>query len=256
MALDFPNSPTNGQTFTANGNTWTYDGSKWNASNLDTKANTASPIMTGTVIAGSKLAVGTTSPSAYATAHIWQTDNPVLSVEDYGNGVGYLAQAGNVTLLGAEAEFRIRNGISYGSGPISSGVDRFTINTSGHITKPYQPIWNSDITSTTNGYATFSPSINIGFTATNTSTITVQTAGKYFVRAQQLMQTAGAGYWQIRKNDVTQKHAYSSGSFFMDFGVECTLDLAAGDTIRLVATMSLTNSWNGAHSNLDIIKVA
>lgn len=30
MAIDFPNSPTNGQTFTVGDTTWTYDGSKWN----------------------------------------------------------------------------------------------------------------------------------------------------------------------------------------------------------------------------------
>lgn len=30
MAIDFPNSPTNGQTHTVGATTWTYDGSKWN----------------------------------------------------------------------------------------------------------------------------------------------------------------------------------------------------------------------------------
>lgn len=32
-ALDFPSSPTVGQTYTANGSTWTWDGTSWNASN-------------------------------------------------------------------------------------------------------------------------------------------------------------------------------------------------------------------------------
>lgn len=30
MAMDFPNSPTNGTTYTQGSTTWTYDGSKWN----------------------------------------------------------------------------------------------------------------------------------------------------------------------------------------------------------------------------------
>lgn len=30
MPIDFPNSPTNGQTFNSGTRTWTYDGSKWN----------------------------------------------------------------------------------------------------------------------------------------------------------------------------------------------------------------------------------
>jgi hypothetical protein len=63
----------------------------------------------------------------------------VISVEDINNGMGYLAQAGSVTLLGAEGEFRIRNGTNYGSGPIASGTDRMTINTSGHVNTPFQP---------------------------------------------------------------------------------------------------------------------
>lgn len=29
MPLDFPNSPTNGQTYTSGNRTWTYDGMKW-----------------------------------------------------------------------------------------------------------------------------------------------------------------------------------------------------------------------------------
>lgn len=33
MAIDFPNSPTNGQTFTSGTRTWTYDGTKWNLTN-------------------------------------------------------------------------------------------------------------------------------------------------------------------------------------------------------------------------------
>jgi len=63
MALDFPNSPTNGQTFTANGNIWTYDGSKWNATNLDTKANLSGASFTGAVVSAGGV-TGTTPPNA------------------------------------------------------------------------------------------------------------------------------------------------------------------------------------------------
>jgi hypothetical protein len=129
-------------------------------------------------------------------------------------------------------------------------------NSSGHLTLPSQPMWNSDITSSTNNYSTFNATINVGFTQTNSSTITVQTAGKYYVRAQQLLQTSGGGYYQLRKNNVTIKHAYSPSSVFMDFGVGALLDLAAGDTIRIVAAFTLSNQWSGDHSTLDIIKVA
>lgn len=39
MAIDFPNSPTNGSTHTVGGTTWTYDGEKWNI----TSTNIAGP---------------------------------------------------------------------------------------------------------------------------------------------------------------------------------------------------------------------
>jgi hypothetical protein len=70
------------------------------------------------------------------------------------------------------------------------------------------------------------------------------------------LETAGGGYWQLRKNNVTVKHAYAATSTFMDYNVGALLDLAAGDTIRIFTGITLTNSWNGAHSSLDIIKVA
>jgi hypothetical protein len=40
MALDFPNSPTNGQVFTSGTKKWTWDGSYWNASNITPNATT------------------------------------------------------------------------------------------------------------------------------------------------------------------------------------------------------------------------
>ena len=86
-----------------------------------------------------QVSIGRTNPVAHQTLNVSAPDHAVISVEDIGNGMAYLAQAGNVTLLGAEAEFRIRNGTNYGSGPIASGTDRMTINTSGHVTTPFQP---------------------------------------------------------------------------------------------------------------------
>jgi hypothetical protein len=140
----------------------------------------------------------------------------------------------------------------------TASTNRFEIANNGHITMPAQPLWNSDIASGTNIYSTFNANINngSGFAQPNSSTIVVQTAGKYFVSAQQLLQTAGGGYWQLQKNGVTVKHAYASTSSFMDYKVQCLLDMAAGDTIRMFTAITLTNSWNSDHASLAIIKVA
>jgi hypothetical protein len=54
MALDFPNSPANGQTYVVGGVTWTWDGTKWIASNAAT-APTAMPFFVpGKPVAGAK----------------------------------------------------------------------------------------------------------------------------------------------------------------------------------------------------------
>ena len=154
--------------------------------------------------------------------------------------------SGPLILNAPEGSIQLRNG----------GNTRLTVANNGHITMPGQPVWSSDIGSGTNLYSTFSVSVNVGFTQTDSSTITVQTAGKYYVRAQQLIQTAGGGYWELRKNNAVVKTAYTGGSVFMDFNVGALLDLAAGDTIRIFSNISITNAWNSSHSSLDIIKVA
>jgi microcystin-dependent protein len=48
MAIDFPNSPTNGQEFTSGGTTWVYDGTKWNAKTVAAYSNDAAPV--GTIV--------------------------------------------------------------------------------------------------------------------------------------------------------------------------------------------------------------
>ena len=152
----------------------------------------------------------------------------------------------------------VGSGLGFYTAALNSGgaSERMRINASGHITMPAQPMWNSDITSQTNGYSTFTPNTNVGFTQTNSSTITVQTAGQYYVKAQQLMQTSGGGYWQLQKNNSTFKHGYVSTSIFYDVSVGALIYMNVGDTFRIYTAITLSNSWNGAHSSLDIIKVA
>ena len=74
MALDFPNSPTNNQSFSAGGKTWIYNGTKWvllgvslNQTVADgaiTEAKIASNAVTTAKIAAG--AVGTTDLAANA----------------------------------------------------------------------------------------------------------------------------------------------------------------------------------------------
>jgi hypothetical protein len=259
MAVNFPNSPTNGQTVTVDGVTysWNAAGSVWDivTTATATVAVTAPVVNTGT---------STAAVLGFAT-------NPSLSGVVNTNG-GYKIDSSSQYKAYEYFNNGTRRAVLYteetqqqlviqneGTGPVviqNGGQNRMNIGSNGHITMSAQPMWNSDISSGTNIYSTFTARINVGFTQTNSSTITVQTAGKYYVRAQQLLQTAGGGYWQLQKNNVNQKHAYASTSTFMDYNVGALLDLAAGDTIRIFTTITLTNSWNSDHSTLDIIKVA
>ena len=44
MAINFPDSPTNGQEFTSGATTWTYDGTKWNLKTTTATTNDSLPI--------------------------------------------------------------------------------------------------------------------------------------------------------------------------------------------------------------------
>lgn len=66
MAIDFPNSPTNGQSYTSNGRTWQYDGTAWT---LVVSAFTA-PTTTTTITANTATTVDTFSTSTYRAAEV------------------------------------------------------------------------------------------------------------------------------------------------------------------------------------------
>jgi hypothetical protein len=307
MAINFPNSPTNGQTFTISGVTYSWNSttSTWDLVNTATASvavtapitNTgtstaavlgikASPIFSGdgtNNIVEFRKSNGVTrawinnnGSELYIGANTTESGSVQIGHGATGNQYAYIDLIGDTTYSDYGTRFIRNNGgpntdtilEHRGTGPLilnapegniqlrNGGNTRLTVANNGHVTMPAQPMWNSDISSGSNIYSTFNASVNVGFTQTNSSTITVQTAGKYYIRAQQLLQTSGGGYWQLQRNNVTRKHAYTPSSVFMDFNVGALMDLAAGDTIRIFTAITLTNSWNSDHATLDIIKVA
>ena len=261
MAVNFPNSPTNGQTVTVDGviYSWNAAGSVWDivTTATATVAVTAPVVNTGTSTAA---VLGfATNPSLSGVVNT-NGGYKIDSSAQYKSYEYFTSGTRRAVLYTEETQQQlvIQN---EGTGPIAfqnGSLNRMSIASNGHINMPAQPLWNSDIASATNSYSTFGASINngSGFAFPNSSTIVVQTAGKYFVSAQQLLQTAGGGYWNLQKNGVTVKHAYAAQASFMDYKVQCLLDMAAGDTIRIYSAITLSNAWNGPHSSLDIIKVA
>lgn len=71
-----------------------------------------------------QLGLGPTLPASYSQMHISKTDDPVLVLEDVGNGVGYLAQDATQTILGCENNFQLKTGITFATGPIATGTTR------------------------------------------------------------------------------------------------------------------------------------
>jgi hypothetical protein len=74
-ALDFPSSPTIGQTYTANGNSWQWDGSSWNAilvADLGSVAGTLSASNGGTGLTSP----GTSGNVLTSTGSAWISSAP------------------------------------------------------------------------------------------------------------------------------------------------------------------------------------
>ena len=81
MAINFPDSPSNGTTHTAAGVTWTYDGTTWKASGSTASYTlpTASATVLGGVKVGSGLAINSGVLSASASAITVQEEGSSLS---------------------------------------------------------------------------------------------------------------------------------------------------------------------------------
>lgn len=58
-AIDFPNSPTLGQTFTAGNRTWTWDGTAWNMATMTDVLTTKGDLLTRSATTITRLQAGT-----------------------------------------------------------------------------------------------------------------------------------------------------------------------------------------------------
>lgn len=107
MAIDFPNSPTNGQTFTSNGRTWTYNGSVWN-------------LITGVANHASTHAAGGADPVTLAQSQITNLTTDLASKVPY---TGFNAAGKNIIINGAFDYWQ--RGTSMNGGLFTYIADRF-----------------------------------------------------------------------------------------------------------------------------------
>ena len=166
----------------------------------------------------------------------------------------FLQPSGGATHLGSNLV------LDNGSVTVSAGGSlSATINTSGHATFPRQPVYygNFNAVTGTNYFPTVTDVFNVGFTRSGNNRLTVPTSGKYYVAAQQLVNTAGTAiYFAIQKNGATVAYAYSAGDDTYDVVVSALLNLSANDYIDLNIGGTTTHTWGGPHSSYSVFKVS
>ena len=140
-ALDFPASPTVGQTYTANGLTYTWDGVSWDTTNATNVTNS-----TGTLAVGNGGTGATTAANALTNLGAYPASNPngytsntgtITSVGGTGsvNGItltGTVTSSGNLTLGGTLSGVSLTTQVS-GTLPVANGGTGQTTYTNGQL---------------------------------------------------------------------------------------------------------------------------
>jgi len=130
------------------------------------------------------------------------------------------------------------------------------VNVSGNVFTPNRPMFSGSFSPYTSNTSNYNPnlvtSFNVGFAVNaGQSRITVPVAGKYFIQAQQLVNTVGtAVYLHIRKNSNTVRYAYSNNDDTYDMNVSAMVDCAANDYIDFYYSGTTTYSWAEPHTGV------
>lgn len=134
MAIDYPDSPTSGQTFTAAGRTWAYNGSRWTVVStgvtiqIPDNSVTSSKIVDGTIVAGDIAANAITTAAIAANAVVTASiaDGAVTAVKLANTAV--TAGSYTATNITVDAQGRITSASSGQSG-VDAFSDQFFIGT-------------------------------------------------------------------------------------------------------------------------------
>ncbi len=101
------------------------------------------------------------------------------------------------------------------------------------------------------GLKTLQTIANSGIANTGTALV-APVAGVYFVHFQQLMNTPGAVYLELRHNGNNLLHGWFPAGMMEDMVVSRLVVMNAGDTISFFINGSLSNAWGGAHSTVSM----
>jgi hypothetical protein len=290
MALDFPNTPVDGQVY----DNFIYDASKGTWKSLSSGASPnylVNPTITDAVIAATANTASTVpitvKGAASQTANLqeWKNSSGVnlLSIDPSGNitssallntssrviattpidsgttgGVGIKAPSGG-TQSSAILQF-VNNAYSAEYAYISASPSS-VVTISGAVTKPSQPVYAGSfanyVSTTSNYFPATTDIFRIGFSKSGNNRLTAQVAGKYYVSAQQLVNTVGTStYFQIMKNGTVISYAYSNADDTYDVITSSLIELQVNDYIEIFYAGTTTYSWPIPHSYYSVFKVS
>jgi hypothetical protein len=132
------------------------------------------------------------------------------------------------------------------------------IDASGRLTLPNQPVYGGSITgvASSNFYPTTVDNFVVGFSKSGNNRLTAQVAGKYYVYAQQLINTSSSLYFHILKNGISVAYAYANADDTYDVIVGALVSLAVNDYIELYYGTNVSYAWPAPHSSYAVFKVS
>ena len=285
MALDFPSSPVNGQVY----DNFIYDAVKGTWKSISSGASPnylVNPTITNAVITATapnattiplivngassqsselqswKNSSGSTLSYVGPSGEIVSTNRIIgVTPNDSGSTGGLISKApAGGSQTSAYIQF-VNNAHTVQYGAIAANSSNvITIN--GKVTMPDQPVYagtlNAYQAGSTSNYFPVTTNIFInGFTKSGNNRLTAQVAGKYYVAAQQLINTSGtATYFNINKNGTTVAYAYSNADDTYDVIVSTLVDLQVNDYIEIYYAGTTSYTWGTPHSYLSVFKVA
>jgi len=137
----------------------------------------------------------------------------------------------------------------------SAGDGSIKIDSSGRLVSSTFPCAGGTINAGTgSGNRGITVGFNRGFTI-STPDITIPLTGKYLVAWKQLVVTDSVQlYYSLYVNDGLIKYAYNiGGNVYNDLGLTLIIDVSANDIINFHYNRTVTNSWDGGHSNWSIL---
>lgn len=220
---------------------------------LNTKASLSGAAFTGAIT--SSYVGGAAHLSATNTSSASDQFNYILSgSNDTGAKAVHFVNSSTRTTDGGANGYTIRND----GGPLTLGNSSYATNINGTVTMPQQPVYGGSLTgvASSNFYPTAVDNFVVGFSRSGNNRLTAQVAGKYYVYAQQLINTSSSLYFHIFKNGSSVAYAYANADDTYDVIVGALVSLAVNDYIELYHGNTVSYSWPAPHSSYAVFKVS